>query len=117
VAHAFGLAVTVCHYPTAASNWNPIKHRLFSQITHTWAATPLTSIEVVLDGLRKTTTTTGLSVEATLIETIYQKGLSVTDEEMQLLMSEKHVISVHYSIISFRLMSTKAPPPLSSILT
>jgi len=90
VADVFDLAVTVCHYPTGASKWNPIEHRLFSQISHTWAATPLTSIEVLLDGLRTTTTTTGLRVEATLIETVYQKGLSVTDEEMQLLMIEKH---------------------------
>jgi hypothetical protein len=90
VADAFDLAVTVCHYPTGASKWNPIEHRLFSQITHTWAATPLTSTEVVLDGLRRTTTTTGLRVEATLIETVYQKGLSVSDEEMQLLMIERH---------------------------
>lgn len=90
VADAFHLAVTVAHYPTGASKWNPIEHRLFSQISHTWAATPLTSTKVVLDGLRRTTTTTGLRVEATLIETIYQKGLSVSDEEMQLLMIEKH---------------------------
>lgn len=90
VADAFDLAVTVCHYPTGASKWNPIEHRLFSQISHTWAATPLTSTEVVLDGLRTTKTTTGLRVEATLIDTIYQKGLSVTDEEMQLLMIQKH---------------------------
>lgn len=90
VADAFDLAVTVCHYPTGASKWNPIEHRLFSQISHTWAATPLTSMEVLLDGLRTTTTITGLRVQATLIETVYQKGLSVTDEEMQLLMIEKH---------------------------
>jgi hypothetical protein len=87
---AFGLTVTVCHYPTGASKWNPIEHRLFSQISKTWAATPLTSYKVVLDGIRSTTTSTGLQVEATLIETIYQKGLSVTDEEMDLLRIEKH---------------------------
>jgi len=87
---AFGLTVTVCHDPTGASKWNPIEHRLFSQISKTWAATPLTSYEVVLDGIRSTTTSTGLRVEATLIETIYQKGLSVTDEEMDLLRIEKH---------------------------
>jgi hypothetical protein len=87
---AFGLAVTVCHYPTGASKWNPIEHRLFSQISKTWAATPLTSYDLVLNGIRSTTTSTGLRVEATLIETIYQKGLSVTDEEMDLLRIEKH---------------------------
>jgi len=28
-----GLTVTVCHYPTGCSKWNPIEHRLFSQIS------------------------------------------------------------------------------------
>lgn len=90
IADALGLAVTVCHYPTGASKWNPIEHRLFSQISRTWAGTPLTSYDVVLDGLRSTVTNTGLRVEATLIDKIYEKGLSVTDKEMKLLMIEKH---------------------------
>jgi hypothetical protein len=90
IADALGLAVTVCHYPTGASKWNPIEHRLFSQISRTWAGTPLTSYDVVLDGLRSTTTSTNLRVEATLFDTVYEKGLSVTDEEMKLLMIKKH---------------------------
>ena len=32
-----GLAITVCPYPPGASKGNPIEHRLFSQITATWA--------------------------------------------------------------------------------
>jgi len=90
LADAMGLVVTVCHYPTGASKWNPIEHRLFSQISKTWAGTPLTSYEVILDALRSTKTSTGLHVEATLFDTPYQKGLSVTDPEMKLLMIEKH---------------------------
>ncbi len=89
---AFGLAVTVCHYPTGASKWNPIEHRLFSQVSRTWAGTPLTSMDVVLEGLRATTTSTGLRVEATLFDALYQKGLSVTDEEMASLLIEKHAV-------------------------
>lgn len=90
LADALGLTITVCHYPTGASKWNPIEHRLFSQVSKTWAGTPLTSYEVILDGLRSTTTSTGLRVEATLFDTTYQTGLSVTDKEMKLLMLEKH---------------------------
>ena len=48
----------------------------------------MTSYEVLLDGLRSTTTSTGLRVEATLFDTTYQTGLSVTDKEMKLLMLE-----------------------------
>lgn len=92
LADSFGLTVTVCHYPTGASKWNPIEHRLFSQISRTWAATPLASFEVVLDGLRSTTTAAGLQVQATLFDAIYQKGLSVSDEEMTSLLLEKHSV-------------------------
>lgn len=90
IADAFGIAVTVCHYPTGASKWNPIEHRLFSQISRTWAGTPLTSYEILLDGLCQTKTTTGLRVQATIFDKVYEKGLSVTDAAMKLLMIQKH---------------------------
>lgn len=44
--NAFALTVTVCHYPPGAAKWNPVEHRLFSQISQTWAGLPLTSVEV-----------------------------------------------------------------------
>ena len=31
--NSFGLTVTVAHYPAGASRWNPIEHRLFSEIS------------------------------------------------------------------------------------
>jgi hypothetical protein len=34
LANSYALAVTVAHYPTGASKWNPIEHRLFSQVSH-----------------------------------------------------------------------------------
>ena len=90
LADAFGMTVTVTHYPRGASKWNPIEHRLFSQISQTWAGTPLTSFERVLDGIRNTTTTTGLKVEATLVEKEYETGLSVSDKEMATLALQRH---------------------------
>ena len=97
ISDRFGLAVTVCHYPTGASKWNPIEHRLFSQISRTWAGTPLTSYDVLLDGLRQTSTRTGLTVQATAFDKTYEKGLSVTDEEMKLLMIERHDICSNWN--------------------
>jgi hypothetical protein len=87
---AFELPVTVCHYPPGASKWNPIEHRLFSQISKTWAGTPLTSLEVILACMRATQTTTGLTVEATLIGQVFATGLTVSDDEMAALAIEKH---------------------------
>src|ERR1041384_1254349 len=46
--NSFGLTVTVAHYPTGASKWNPIEHRLFSEISKNWAAEPLDSYTKVL---------------------------------------------------------------------
>jgi hypothetical protein len=36
LADSFGLTLTVAHYPTGASKWNPIEHRLFSEISKNW---------------------------------------------------------------------------------
>ena len=87
---AFGLSVTVCHYPTGASKWNPVEHRLFSEITKTWAGTPLSSFEVMMACLQETTTETGLSVQAHRVERDYAKGIRVSDEEMSELAVQKH---------------------------
>src|ERR1700689_2551353 len=64
LADRYGLAVTVCHYPTGASKWNPVEHRLFGPISHNWAGVPLQSPEVMLGFLRGTATKTGLRVTA-----------------------------------------------------
>jgi hypothetical protein len=78
-----GLTVTVAHYPTGCSKWNPIEHRLFSQVSLNWAGIPLRSFEILLNYIRGTTTQTGLTVRARLLEGEYAKGLKVSDEQMQ----------------------------------
>ena len=45
LADSFGLILTVAHYPTGASKWNPIEHRLFSEISKNWAASRSTAIK------------------------------------------------------------------------
>ena len=37
----YGLSIVVCHYPPGSSKWNPIEHRLFSEISKNWAGRPL----------------------------------------------------------------------------
>ena len=80
-----GLTVTVAHYPPGASKWNPIEHRLFSEISKNWAGRPLDSHEAILNYLRTTTTTTGLRVRARLVRKPYRKGLTVTNAQMRAL--------------------------------
>lgn len=88
----YGMKVTVCHYPTGCSKWNPIEHRLFSQISINWAGKPLRTYETMLSYIRGTTTETGLTVGAFLLEGDYKKGMKVTNEEMKKLNIVPHAI-------------------------
>jgi hypothetical protein len=85
-----GLSVTVAHYPPGASKWNPIEHRLFSEISKNWAGRPLDSYETILKYIRTTATTTGLRVRAQLASRKYLKGVKITDSQMRELSVEKH---------------------------
>jgi Rhodopirellula transposase DDE domain len=80
-----GLAITVCHFPPGTSKWNKIEHRLFSQISMNWRGQPLTSHEVIVNLIAGTTTRTGLTVIAELDDTLYPKGIKITDREMRAL--------------------------------
>jgi len=81
LANDFGLRITVTHLPTGASKWNPVEHRLFSQISANWAGQPLISYETVLKFICTTKTDTGLRVQAYLDKTFYQTGLSLSEEQ------------------------------------
>ena len=72
-----GLDVTVAHYPPGASKWNPIEHRLFSEISKNWAGRPLDSYETILNFIRTTKTKTGLKVNARLVKKQYPQSSSV----------------------------------------
>jgi hypothetical protein len=82
LADRYGLAVTVCHYPTGASKWNPVEHRLFAPISTNWAGTPLRTLETMLGLIRGTRTQTGLRVTARRLPRVYQTGVKVSDHHM-----------------------------------
>jgi hypothetical protein len=85
-----GLTVTVCHYPTGASKWNKVEHRLFSAISENWAGKPLTSYAVMLNLLRATSTDEGLVVQAALTRRKYKTKIKISDEQMAGLNLSKH---------------------------
>lgn len=84
------LNITVLHYPPGTSKWNRIEHRMFNHITMNWRGRPLTSFEVVVECIANTTTSTGLSIQAELDETIYEKGIKVSDQEMGAINIRRH---------------------------
>jgi len=77
------LPITVCHYPSGASKWNPIEHRLFSQISRNWAGYPLRTLTIMLNFIRGTTTTKGLTVDAELDTAIYEKAIKISDKQIK----------------------------------
>lgn len=103
------LAVTVCHYPTGCSKWNPIEHRLFNHISLNWAGQPLRTWDIMLAYLRGTATATGLTVSASLLEGDYPKGQSVPDAEMALLNLERHSVCPNWNY-------TLRPRPSTTVL-
>ena len=84
------LRVTVCHYPTGASKWNWVEHRLFSPISANWAGEPLTSYDQMLHFLNATTTEQGLVVQAVLTQAQYQTNIKITDAQMAALNLTAH---------------------------
>lgn len=82
-ANETGLRVSVCHFPPGTSKWNKIEHRMFSFISMNWRGKPLISHEVIVDLIGSTTTKNGLSISAELDTNDYQKGIHISDEELQ----------------------------------
>lgn len=78
-----GLTISVSHFPPGTSKWNKIEHRLFSFITQNWRGKPLVSHEVIVNLIAATTTKEGLRVQCEIDANSYQKGIKVTDRQMQ----------------------------------
>jgi len=85
-----GVKVTVCHYPTGASKYNPIERRLFSFISLNWAGVPLRDYETVLNRIRTTRTATGLTVDAIVNPADYQTGIKIDDAQMKEIDLHRH---------------------------
>ena len=89
----YQLEITVCHYPPGASKWNPIEHRLFSEISKNWQGTPLKDYETVLNYTKSTKTDAGLKVNAVLVDKKYKKGIKASNEDLESLMLRPHEVN------------------------
>ena len=99
LADHLGIEVMVCHYPTGASKWNPVEHRLFSYISLNWAGKPLRSFETMLAYIQGTITETGLEVKASLLDQEYEKSIKVSDKEMAALNLERRRVCPNWNYI------------------
>ena len=89
-ADEFGLSVTVCRYPPGTSKWNKIEHRMFSFISVNWKGKPLISYETVVNLIGGTRTQGGLRIKARLDPRHYEKGVKITDQQMEDIHIEPH---------------------------
>ena len=86
LANKLGIRLLVVHYPPYCSKFNPIEHRLFSQITRSWSGAPLLNLKNAADRAAMTTTKKGLKVHVHInsksydikrpIDESYQKRLA-----------------------------------------
>ena len=81
-ANETGKEITVCHFSPGTSKWNKIEHKLFSFISMNWQGKPLESYQTVVNLIGATKTRKGLKVKAVLDENIYEKGIKITNEEL-----------------------------------
>lgn len=65
------LEIEMCHYPPGCSKYDPIERRLWSQVTHAWAAKPLKNLEIICGYISHTNTETGLSVTCEICSKVY----------------------------------------------
>ena len=84
------IPITVCHYPPGTSKWNKIEHRLFSFISLNWKGLPLINYETIINLIGATRTRAGLKVKAVLDRKEYEKGIKVSDQELEAVRLRRH---------------------------
>lgn len=101
LADPYQLAVTVCHYPTGASKWNPVEHRLFSEISKHWAGQPLADYSTIVRLIRATRTETGLTVRCALNTKHYPTDVKIAQDQMDELDLVKHPLLPEWNYTLF----------------
>ena len=90
LADTTGLQIRVCHFPPGTSKWNKIEHRMFSFVSLNWRGKPLESLEVIINLIANTSTSTGLKLYAQLDDRTYQRGIEITDEQLAAVNINRH---------------------------
>ena len=90
LANEIELNLTVSHFPPGTSKWNKIEHRLFSFITQNWRGKPLYDLQTVVNLISSTTTRAGLTVKSAVDDTYYEKGIKVSDQELERVNLKRH---------------------------
>ena len=79
LANELGVRLLLIHYPPYCSKFNPIEHRLFSQITRSWSGAPLLSLKDAANRAALTTTKTELTEHVHINANTYDIKRQVDD--------------------------------------
>jgi hypothetical protein len=91
LADEFGLTIAVTHYPSGASKWNPIDHRMFSLISANWAGEPLVSYETMLKYIRTTHSEKGFHCRACLDTKTYTSQRPTEEHRRQVRLKRRRL--------------------------
>jgi hypothetical protein len=80
LAKTIGIDIRIAHYPPYCSKWNPIEHRLFSQMSKAMVGAKMTSIEEMAKRIERTKTKTGLKVIVDINDKVYETGRKYSDQ-------------------------------------
>lgn len=77
-----GLSVIVSHYPPYCSKWNPIEHRLFSQVHKALEGVVFSDYQTVQKLIEQTSTKKGLTVVVRLNLKEYQTAIKIDKNQL-----------------------------------
>jgi hypothetical protein len=95
------VSIRVAHYPPHCSKYNPIEHRLFPHVTRAWSGLIFRTLEIVTAGLRRVSTTTGLTLTYGLLDKIYalKRTVSQTFLDASPLQFDKLLPNWNYTVV------------------
>lgn len=96
LARYIGIKITIVHYPPYCSKWNPIEHRLFSQMHKQADGVIFYSYEQVKMVFQNTSTSTGLKVFVRINKKHYPNKLGIKKEDI-----DQNRILVHEKLPQF----------------
>lgn len=82
-----GLEIEVCHYPPGCSKYDPIEHKLWPHVSHSWAGKPLNTLEAVAGYISQAKTSTGLTVKCTVNSKMY-----LTEQKKKAALAQGHEV-------------------------
>jgi hypothetical protein len=89
IADTIRIPVSVAHYPSYCSKFNPIDRRFFAHVSRACEGVLFDSLESVVDLIRRTSTRTGLTTGVNIIRKAYETGREFASDIMDALDLER----------------------------